>query len=67
MANAKKKIVIVKRTVCDGENVGPGDVVNAPEKEANFLINLGKAEETKKAVGKAKAPEKAPEPDPSGN
>ena len=52
---AKMKIEILKRTVCDGESVAPGDVVNASEKDAKFLINLGKAEKTTKKVGKAKA------------
>ena len=55
---AKQKIEILKRTVCDGEKVGPGDVVSASEKDAKTLIAMGKAENTSKAVGKAKADEK---------
>ncbi|MFS8182128.1 hypothetical protein ACMG4P_11305 [Pseudovibrio denitrificans] len=47
---AKMKIEILKRTVCDGEPVAPGDVVSASEKDANFLINM---EESRKQTTKA--------------
>ena len=57
----KQKIEILKRTVCDAEPVGPGDVVNATKKDALFLINSGKARATTKRVGKAKAESKEPE------
>ncbi|MFS8181483.1 hypothetical protein ACMG4P_07955 [Pseudovibrio denitrificans] len=59
MAAKKMKIEILKRTVCDGESVAPGDVVNASEKDAKFLINMEKAKATTRRVGKAKAGEKA--------
>lgn len=54
MSSKKQKIKILQRTVCDGENVGPGDVVSVSEKDARFLIALGKAEDTTARVGKAK-------------
>ena len=59
----KMKIEILKRTVCDGEKVAPGDVVNASEKDAKFLINAGKARKTTKRVGKVKAEEAKPDED----
>ncbi|WP_068310458.1 hypothetical protein [Polycladidibacter hongkongensis] len=58
---AKMKIEILKRTVCEGEPVAPGDVVSASEKDAKFLINMKKAEKTTKRVGKAKAGDKPKE------
>ncbi|WP_109314750.1 hypothetical protein [Pseudovibrio ascidiaceicola] len=58
---AKMKIEILKRTVCGGEPVAPGDVVNASEKDAKFLINMKKAKATTRRIGKAKAGEKAAE------
>ncbi|KZL17537.1 hypothetical protein [Pseudovibrio sp. Ad37] len=65
---AKMKIEILKRTVCGGEPVAPGDVVNASEKDAKFLINMKKAEPTTRRVGKAKAGEKPKEEDePAGD
>jgi GH24 family phage-related lysozyme (muramidase) len=65
---AKMKIEILKRTVCDGEPVAPGDVVSASEKDAKFLINTEKAKATTRRVGKAKADEKQKEEDePAGD
>lgn len=38
------KIAILKNTVCAGIMARAGDVIDAPEKDANYLIGLGFAE-----------------------
>lgn len=38
------KITILKNTVCAGVMARVGDVIDAPEKDANYLIGLGFAE-----------------------
>lgn len=37
------KIQIIRNTVCGGEAVSVGDVVNASDSDARILINSGKA------------------------
>jgi len=56
------KIKILKQTVCNGEVVKVGDVVEANDRDARFLINIGKAEESegKKSKGKKSGSDENP-------
>ena len=49
------KIKILKNTVCSGQKVKTGQVIETTETEAILLINIGKAEPV---VGEAKKPAK---------
>ena len=55
------KIVITKQTVCDGKHVSIGDVIDATESSARFLIRIGKADTYSEPVI-AKSENKDPEP-----
>lgn len=47
-----KFIKILRATVCDGESVKVGDIVEASPKAARFLVAIGKAEYTEKPKAK---------------
>lgn len=64
-----RRIELLQRTSCEtveGAQLegGPGDVIEAPERAANYLIRIGKARPTDKPIGKA-APEPGPEQPPA--
>jgi hypothetical protein len=51
---SKVKIKILRNTVCGGEPVEAGDVVNASESDAKTLVAIKKAEYVEKAAPKGK-------------
>ena len=55
-APSMKTVKILRRTVCGGEAVKPGDIVEASPADARFLVAIGKAEYSKpKPKRKAKS------------
>jgi len=42
------KIKILRTTICGGKRVEKGKVVNASDKDGNYLIGIGKAESAEK-------------------
>lgn len=57
-------IKILKDTRCDGERVRAGEVIDAPGKDARFLIAIGKAEEAEKPKKRPRKPvDKAIDPE----
>ena len=43
------KIKILRTTVCGGKPVEKGKVIDASDKDANYLIGIGKAESAEKS------------------
>lgn len=53
------KIEIISGCICGGERTVDGEVVDATEKDAMYLINIGKAKEADKNAKVGKPAKKA--------